>query len=774
MLNPHLERQLKALGLTAADPPDERTWPRLLERLSRGLDQTEERRQHLERSLEISSIEMRDVLESVKASSESRIASERDKLRESEERYRKLVQTAPEVIFSLSADGATISSLNEAFETLSGWTCDRWLGRPLASLIHPQDLAHADARILQTLRGESPPAFELRLLRRSGEYLDAELTMTRLVEGERVSGILGIAHDVGDRKRVQQALRAAKNAAEAASQAKSDFLANMSHEIRTPLNAIIGLTSLLLDGALKPEPASYVETIRSSGDTVLALINDILDFSKIESGMMELEEQPFSLKDCLTGPLDLVAAEAEAKGLELGCQLETSCPEVVVGDVTRLRQILVNLLSNAVKFTGKGEVQVTARCRGFAQGTNETTPGGDQLELELAVRDTGIGIAPDKMERIFQSFSQADASTSRKYGGTGLGLTISQRLAELMGGRIRAESEPGKGSTFFCTVRARRAGEDERPPAARKAGRKIDRHLGRRLPLRILVAEDNVVNQRVAQLLLRRMGYRADLAADGREVIDCLKRQRYDVVLMDVQMPHLDGLEATRLIHQRWPGEERPRIVATTAIARPGDQERCFAAGMDDFIGKPIRTDELQAALIRGGRARGIQPATAVAGAIDEAVTEGTGTARAQPAAAPEARQRRRRAPETGERTNEGPKLQSEGLKVRTDLELLGPRMLREIIDKFLDTAEQQEAAIRRAIDRNDPAALAIAAHGLKGSSATVGAARMAEICQQLERDGRDGSVAGAGERLAELRRELDRVSTFFRRHAARASVDGR
>ena len=745
MLNPHLERQLKYLGLTAERRPDERAWRQLLERLSRTFDQAGEERQHLERSLEISSLEMRDVLESVKASSESRLASERDKLRESEERYRKLVQTAPEVIFSLSADGATIISLNEAFETLTGWTCDRWLGRPLASLIHPQDLAHADARVQQTLKGESPPAFELRLLRRTGEYLDAELTMTRLVEGERVAGILGIAHDVGDRKRVQQALRSAKDAAEAASQAKSDFLANMSHEIRTPLNAIIGLTSLLLDGSLEPELANYVETIRSSGDTVLALINDILDFSKIESGMMELEEQPFSLKDCLTGPLDLVAAEAESKGLELGCELEIGCPEVLVGDVTRLRQILVNLLSNAVKFTSEGEVQVTASCR---------EEPGDLLELELAVRDTGVGIAPEKMERIFQSFSQADASTSRTYGGTGLGLTISQRLAELMGGRIWAESESGKGSTFFCTVRVRRAGEGEHPPAVRKIGGQIDRNLGRRLPLRILVAEDNVVNQRVAQLLLQRMGYRADLAADGREVIDCLKRQRYDLVLMDVQMPHLDGLEATRLIDQRWPAEERPRIVATTAAARPGDQERCFAAGMDDFIGKPIRTEELQAALIRGARARGIEPVAVAAPAAGEVETAG-GRA---PAAVPEARPS----------MDEDVKLQNEGLKVRTDLELLGPSMLREIIDKFLDTAEQQEAAIRRAIEGNDPATLATAAHGLKGSSATVGAARMADICKQLERTGRAGSVAGAGERLVELQRELDRVSAFFRRHAAR------
>ncbi len=739
MLHSLLHRQLKKLGAGVADPPDAATWHRLLEQISQNYESADEERFLLERSLDASSTEMRELFEAVRASSESRLASERDKLRESEERYRRLVQTAPEVIFSLSSDGATVTSLNQAFERLTGWTCDRWLGRPLASLIHPQDLAHADQRVQQTLRGEYPPAFELRLQTRAGEYLDAELTMTRLVEGETVSGILGIAHDVGARKRIQQALRAAKEAAEAASQAKSDFLANMSHEIRTPLNAIIGLTSLLLDSSLPPDLSGYVETIRSSGDTVLALINDLLDFSKIESGMMELEEQPFGLKDCLAGPLDLLAAKAEAKGLELGCNLDASCPEVVVGDVTRLRQILVNLLSNAVKFTSQGSVTVAARCR---------PTGGELLELELAVRDTGVGIAADKMEKIFQSFSQADASTSRNYGGTGLGLTISQRLAELMGGRIRAESEPGKGSTFRCTVRVRPADETARPAAsAYRSAADIDRHLSRRIPLRILVAEDNVVNQRVAQLLLRRMGYRADLAADGEEVIDCLKRQRYDVVLMDVQMPHLDGLEATRRIHRLWEGEERPQIVAMTAATSRDDRERCFAAGMDDFVGKPIRTGELQAALLRSARARGIEPAGEI-----------------EPAEAPP--------PAATAAPASNPAPGHEDLRVRTDLELLGPRMLREIIDQFLDTADQQETAIRRAIEQGDAAALAIAAHGLKGSSATVGAARMAEICKQLEQSGRLGSVEGAGDRLRQLKRELDRVRTFFRRHAARPPAE--
>ena len=620
-LHPTLERQLKKLGMTASDLPVEAGgWEQFLERISRAYTEADEDRYLLERSLTISSKEMQELYETVRKSSESRVARERDKLRASEERYRKLARTA----------------------------------------------------------------------------------------------------------------RSAKEAAEAANRAKDDFLANLSHEIRTPLNAIIGLTSLLLDGSVDPKSRSYIETIRSSGDTVLALINDILDFSKIESGMMELEEQPFAVKDCLTGPMDLVAAEADAKGLELVSKVETHGSEVVIGDVTRVRQILVNLISNAVKFTREGRVTVTCRCR----PTHD-----DRLELELEVRDTGIGIAPDKKEKIFRSFSQADPSTSREFGGTGLGLAISQRLAALMGGRIWAESEPGRGSTFYCTVAVRAAGESVKAASSAVRSVAIDRHLARRLPLRILVAEDNVVNQRVVQQLLLRMGYRADLAADGREVIDCLKRQRYDVVLMDVQMPRLDGLEATRLIRERWSDEERPRIVATTAIARPGDRDRCLDAGMDDFVGKPIRTEDLQAALIRSARARGMEPAFGAPALTDEAGQS--------------------------QDVDNG----SEGLRVRSDLELLGPHMLREIIDQFVDSAEQHEITIRRAVDRNEPAALADAAHALKGSSGTVGAARMAQICKQLERCGRDGSMGEARELLAELRRELDRVSSFFLRRVPHSTV---
>ncbi|MEM7349370.1 MAG: response regulator [Acidobacteriota bacterium] len=531
---------------------------------------------------------------------------------------------------------------------------------------------------------------------------------------------------------LQQISRAYNDAeaAEAASLAKGNFLANMSHEIRTPLNAIIGLTSLLLDQRLDAETTAHVETIRASGDSVLALINDILDFSKIEAGRMELEEQPFDLRDCLAGPVDLMAADAEDKGLAVTYSIDPSCPPTVVGDVTRVWQILVNLLSNAIKFTDQGEVTINARCR---------PTDSQRLELLFTVHDTGIGIAPDKLQTIFRSFTQADASTARRFGGTGLGLAISRRLCELMGGSMWVESRPALGSTFFFTVQVRQAdpthAAEARPARSKKS---IDHTLGRRLPLRILVAEDNVVNQKVALLLLQRMGYRADLAADGEEVLECLARQRYDVVLMDVQMPGLDGLEATRRIRRRWPNP-RPRIIAMTAAVMAEDRKRCFAAGMDDFVSKPVRIDELQEALTRCAPPESSEPAPA------------------RPAESPKPASQVPAKPASSGRDD---------LKVRTDLELLGPKMLREIIEQFLVNANQQEAAIRSAVEQRDIAALKDAAHSLKGSSATVGAARMADICKELENAARQGSLEGAEERVRQLGIELGRVTRFFRRQA--------
>jgi PAS domain S-box-containing protein len=587
---------------------------------------------------------------------------------------------------------------NKFAENIYQWCADEILGKNISMTIVPADRIERTHQVIEEIRRTGYSEGEFLVKRKDGSIFPAYYIFNLLKDAcGKDFGFVSVSTDITERKRAEEDLRDAKERAESATKAKSEFLANMSHEIRTPMNAVIGMTGLLLDTELSLDQRDFVETIRSSGDSLLSLINNILDFSKIEGGKLEIEKLPFNLAECIEASIDLVAEMAARKGLSLSYSIDYNVPPTIMGDVTRLRQVLVNLLSNAVKFTESGEVSIFACSK----------KNGIFNEIHFSVNDSGIGIEKDHIERLFHSFSQLDSSITRKHGGSGLGLAISKRLVEMMGGKIWAVSSPDEGSTFHFTIEAesaRDSGYIEQKPKIMNTYA-IERHT-----LRVLLVEDNLVNQKVALLMLERIGYRADVAANGLEALKALDMHPYDIVFMDVQMPEMDGLEASRQIRMS-PGRQ-PYIIAMTAHALKGDREMCIESGMDDYISKPVKIEELQMALEKAQRRQ------MALHALD-----------------PKAIADLRRLQIKGE-----------------------PDILAELGGLFLDRAPARITAMRDALANGDAETLYREAHNLKSSSANLGAMLLSAICRELEKLGRSGALDKAPDLINQAISEYERV----------------
>jgi two-component system sensor histidine kinase/response regulator len=612
-----------------------------------------------------------------------------------EEEFRNLFELARDMLCIGGFDGY-FKLVNPSFERVLGLSAEELTTRPWIEFVHSDDVESTMREGDKLLRGSDVIQFRNRYRTRDGSYKWLSWMATPDINRKT---IYAVARDITENKRIEHELEQAKIQAEAATRAKSEFLANMSHEIRTPMNGIIGMTELVLDSKLTSEQRDYLKTVRDSADALLALLDDVLDFSKIEAHKLVIERVEFPLRELLRDILKLLAFRSSPSVLELSCDVRADTPNLVIGDPNRLRQVLINLVGNAIKFTSKGQVIVRVR---------PESVGDDQTVLFFSVCDTGIGIPQDKQKVIFEAFAQADASTTRRFGGSGLGLTISNQLVQLMGGRISVESKPEKGSTFYFTLpfglSSGNVSSVSSPESMSKASGSES--------LNVLVVEDNAVNQKLTSVLLKKLGHRATIASNGQAALRIMKKRRFDLILMDIQMPVMGGVEVTSKIRQQENGRRRIPIIAMTAHAMSGDSDRAFQVGMDDYVAKPIRIDELRRAIQRH------KPP----GVNTDVVLEGLG----------------------GDR-----------------------KLFVELVNLFVVDAPKLLARAERAITRRDSARLKKAAHALKGSVGNFDSGAVLESVRQLEKFGDTADFQNARPVFALAKAEVSRLIRALKKGAS-------
>ena len=620
----------------------------------------------------------------------------------------------------------TIQWVNPAFTAITGYAREEALGKnPRILKSGRHERTFYEQMWGTVLRGEVWKG-EVVNRRKDGSLYHEEMTIAPVWDGNgSVTHFVAIKQDVTERKRFEQQLSEALERAQAANRAKSEFLANMSHEIRTPMNGILGMAQLLIDTPLNEEQRDYVTTLKTSAESLLSLLGDILDISRIEAGKMELHYAPLHLHRMVHQVARLFDARAKEKGLFLRVEIDDEVPSTIVGDELRLQQILSNFLGNAVKFTESGGITVHIS---LAETGGETSVASLRQQLgmpksyrtvwlRLAVSDTGIGIPAEKQETIFESFTQVDGSSTRRYGGSGLGLAINRQLVALMGGTIGVHSEEGKGSTFWTVLPLFAPNVEQSQGMASGEQGDVEKSFlpsPARAARRVLLVEDNEVNRKVAVRLLGKLGYAVDVASDGEEAVEKTAQQRYDAVLMDVHMPRMDGLEATRLIRERERGTgEHQVIIAMTASVMKEDVQRCLASGMDDYLSKPVKMEVLQEMLEKW-----------------------------QDSGSPA----------------ESMELSPIDRDFLADMTGGDPEFERELLREFLSTIPGLIEQVRQALGSGNGTALASAAHTIKGSARAVGAHTFAEIAFALERAGKEQRMEEALETAQSLFAEWQRV----------------